>query len=55
MEENEEYQPSNREKSRKADRVLVYCNQCDRQSVSLTEKCSICGARINRKKMRSKE
>jgi len=43
---------TNREKARQAKRARGWCGSCDRQLVSLTEKCPVCGGRENRRKLK---
>jgi hypothetical protein len=47
-----EYTPTNREKSKTANRGFFWCGGCDRQIVSETGKCPVCGNRKYPKKIR---
>ena len=49
--EIEECDLKNREKATKANRTRVYCS-CDRTMVNLTQKCPVCGDRVNRNKIK---
>ena len=51
--EIEELELTNREKATKANRTRVYCS-CDRTMVNLTQKCPVCGDRVNRNKVKLK-
>lgn len=42
----------NRDKARAAKLGYFWCATCDREMVSQTEKCPVCGSRENRKKRR---
>jgi hypothetical protein len=52
MIEEEDYQPRNREKARKATYGMFWCGVCDYDFVGETDKCSVCGTKGNPRKMK---
>lgn len=50
--EDEDYRPRNREKARSANYVRFWCGNCDYDFIGETDKCSVCGAKGNGRKIK---
>ena len=46
------YKETNREKSKRAKLGYSWCQSCDCNLVGQVGKCRVCGARVNRKKVK---